>query len=54
MASTCDLGNNDTDTFLGLRVASIFVILVCSTAGALFPVLAARSSWLHVPKGVFE
>lgn len=40
--------------FMSLRIAAIFVILVGSTAGALFPVLARRSSWLHVPKGVFE
>ncbi|KAK0189100.1 Zinc/iron permease [Armillaria mellea] len=42
------------DTFFGLRVASIFIILVGSTFGALFPVLAKNSSWLHVPKSVFE
>ncbi|KAJ8694704.1 hypothetical protein PTI98_007356 [Pleurotus ostreatus] len=42
------------DTLFGLRVASIFIILVGSTAGALFPVLARRSSWLHVPKSMFD
>ncbi|KAK0239067.1 ZIP-like iron-zinc transporter [Armillaria nabsnona] len=42
------------DTFFGLRVASIFIILVGSTFGALFPVLAKNSSWLHVPKSVFD
>lgn len=42
------------DDFLGLRIASIFIILIGSLCGALFPVLAHRSSWLHVPKGVFE
>lgn len=49
----CGSGGGD-DSFFGLRVAAIFIILVGSTAGALFPVLAKRSSWLHVPKGVFE
>lgn len=38
----------------GLRVASIFIILIGSTFGALFPVVAKRSTWLHVPKSIFE
>ncbi|KAJ7114145.1 ZIP-like iron-zinc transporter [Mycena crocata] len=42
------------DTYLGLRVASVFVILVCATGGTLFPVLARRSKWLTVPKALFE
>jgi solute carrier family 39 (zinc transporter), member 1/2/3 len=42
------------DTYHGLRIASVFIILVGSTFGALFPVLARRTSWLHVPKAVFE
>lgn len=49
----CGLGGGD-DSFLGLRIASVFVILVGSTLGALFPVVAKRSSWLHVPKSIFE
>ncbi|KAH9479523.1 Zinc-regulated transporter 2 [Psilocybe cubensis] len=43
-----------SDTLFNLRIASIFVILVGSSAGALFPVLAKRSTWLHVPKSVFD
>lgn len=42
------------DQFMHLRVASIFIILIGSSSGALFPVLAKRSSWLHVPKGLFD
>ncbi|KAJ7181052.1 ZIP-like iron-zinc transporter [Mycena filopes] len=42
------------DTYLPLRVASVFVVLVCATSGTLFPVLARRSKWLHVPKSVFD
>ncbi|TFK74958.1 ZIP zinc/iron transport family [Pluteus cervinus] len=42
------------DDFLHLRIASIFIILIGSLAGASFPVLAKRSSWLHVPKSVFD
>lgn len=42
------------DDLLGLRVAAIFIILVGSSSGALFPVLARRSSWLHVPKFIFD
>ncbi|KAF7356218.1 ZIP-like iron-zinc transporter [Mycena venus] len=42
------------DTYLHLRVASVFIVLVCATTGTLFPVLARRSTWLHVPKSVFD
>ncbi|KAJ7148397.1 ZIP-like iron-zinc transporter [Mycena crocata] len=42
------------DTYLGLRVASVFIVLVCAMTGTLFPVLARRSKWLHVPKAVFD
>ncbi|KAJ7117455.1 ZIP-like iron-zinc transporter [Mycena epipterygia] len=42
------------DTLMGLRVASVFIVLVCATTGTLFPVLARRSKWLHVPKSVFD
>ncbi|PBK72519.1 ZIP zinc/iron transport family [Armillaria solidipes] len=52
-APNCGSGGG-ADTFFGLRVASIFIILVGSTFGALFPVLAKNSSWLHVPKFVFD
>ncbi|KAF7344750.1 hypothetical protein MVEN_01635700 [Mycena venus] len=55
MSSDPQCGNLDNgDSFLGLRVASVFVILFCSTAGTLFPILAKRSTWLHVPKSVFD
>ena len=52
-AVECGSGGGDDSSF-GLRIASVFIILVGSTSGALFPVLAKRSSWLHVPKPVFE
>lgn len=42
------------DTYLGLRVASIFVIMAGSSFGALFPVLARRTRFLNVPTGLFE
>jgi len=42
------------DDLRGLRIASIFVILVGSSCGALFPVLAKRTSWLRVPTAVFD
>ncbi|KAF5336162.1 hypothetical protein D9611_006357 [Ephemerocybe angulata] len=40
--------------FMNLRIAAIFIVLVGSTTGALFPVLARRSTWLQVPKSVFD
>ncbi|RPD58926.1 ZIP zinc/iron transport family [Lentinus tigrinus ALCF2SS1-7] len=47
-------GGARTDT--KLRIASIFIILVGSLAGALFPVLTRRTKWLskRVPQPVFE
>ncbi|KAI0033907.1 ZIP zinc/iron transport family [Vararia minispora EC-137] len=51
-ASACSSGGGST-TYTGLRIASIFIILATSTAGALFPVLARRTS-LGIPKPVFE
>ncbi|KAJ7314413.1 ZIP-like iron-zinc transporter [Mycena albidolilacea] len=42
------------NTYLHLRVASVFIVLVCATTGTLFPVLARRSKRLHVPKSVFD
>ncbi|KAJ7861378.1 ZIP-like iron-zinc transporter [Mycena olivaceomarginata] len=53
--SDSECGNiNNPDTFTGLRVASVFVTLVCATGGTLFPILAKRSTWLHLPKSVFD
>ena len=50
----CGTGGG-ADTFFGLRIASIFVILVTSTFGALFPVLARRSRLRNViPHSAFE
>ncbi|KAG1811497.1 Zinc/iron permease [Suillus subaureus] len=49
----CGSGGGAT-TYPQLRIASVFIILIGSLSGALFPVLAQRSSWLHVPKGVFD
>lgn len=55
MSDELDCGNGGgSDTFFGLRIGSVFIILVTSTAGALFPVLAKQSTWFHVPKNVFE
>ena len=43
------------DTYFGLRIASIFIILIGSTFGATFPVIARRSRLKNViPGSVFE
>ncbi|KZT25203.1 ZIP-like iron-zinc transporter [Neolentinus lepideus HHB14362 ss-1] len=42
------------NTYFGLRIASVFIIMACSTFGALFPVLARRTKWLNIPKPAFE
>ncbi|KAH7922321.1 ZIP zinc/iron transport family [Leucogyrophana mollusca] len=49
----CSSGGG-ANTYTNLRIASVFIILASSSFGALFPVIARRTSWLHVPKGVFE
>ncbi|KAL8284219.1 hypothetical protein RQP46_004968 [Phenoliferia psychrophenolica] len=50
-----DLATGQTDN-LGLRIGAIFVILLTSLVGSLFPVLARRSPFLRarVPPLVFE
>lgn len=48
----CSTGN-DYDGRLGLRISSIFVILVGSFIGAVAPVILARSSRMQVPKTTF-
>jgi solute carrier family 39 (zinc transporter), member 1/2/3 len=42
------------DTFFGLRVASVFIILIGSMGGALFPVLARRTKYLKVPQSIYK
>ncbi|EJD46929.1 ZIP zinc/iron transport family [Auricularia subglabra TFB-10046 SS5] len=48
-----ECGPANVDSLLGLRIASIFVILLTSAFGALFPVVAARGHW-HVHPMLFE
>ncbi len=48
----CD-GEAVDDTRRGLRIGSIFIILVASLLGALVPVLLARQTRMHVPKFTF-
>ncbi|KAI0925029.1 hypothetical protein AcW1_006978 [Taiwanofungus camphoratus] len=44
------------DTYFGLRVASVFIIMAGSMFGALFPVLTRRTKWMNalIPKSVFQ
>jgi len=49
----CGTGGG-ADNFLGLRIASVFIILIGSLAGALFPIVARRSSMIKIPKILFE
>lgn len=54
-ADNCGAANNP-HTWTGLRIASIFIILVTSLFGALFPVLARRQRLLRlvVPERAFK
>ena len=50
----CGTGGGD-DRFLGLRIASVFIILATSMFGALFPVIAKRTRLSNViPRPAFE
>ncbi|KAL4890029.1 Zinc/iron permease [Aspergillus ambiguus] len=49
---TCDAGN-EYDGRMGLRISSIFVIMVGSMFGAIFPVLASRFRNSRVPGWAF-
>ncbi|KAK2767706.1 hypothetical protein FQN54_003864 [Arachnomyces sp. PD_36] len=51
-APSCEAGN-EYDGNMGLRVSAIFVILVGSTMGAIFPILANRFRSLGVPGWAF-
>lgn len=51
-ANKCGVGN-EFDGRLGLRISSIFVILVGSALGALFPVYASRHRGTGVPEWAF-
>ncbi|EIW79087.1 ZIP-like iron-zinc transporter [Coniophora puteana RWD-64-598 SS2] len=50
---SCSPGGGASD-YTQLRIAAIFIIMCTSMFGALFPVLARRTQWLAVPKGVFD
>ncbi|CAE6463165.1 unnamed protein product [Rhizoctonia solani] len=52
-AASCGNAENE-DTHFGLRVASLFIILVTSSLGAVFPILASRLRFLNVHKSIFE
>jgi len=47
-------GGGGRDTHFGLRIGSIFIILVGATGGALFPVLIKRSKRINLPGYIFE
>ncbi|CAK4033442.1 Zinc-regulated transporter 2 [Lecanosticta acicola] len=53
MDSTRCASGNEFDGRMGLRISSIFVILVGSALGALFPVYAARHRGVGVPEWAF-
>lgn len=48
----CDSGN-EFDGQMPLRIASVFVILVGGTAGAVFPLLSSKHSFIRMPPMAF-
>ncbi|KAF9070007.1 ZIP-like iron-zinc transporter [Rhodocollybia butyracea] len=47
-------GSDTTDTLMALRIASIFIIYIAASLGALFPVLAKKSKFINAPKSLFD
>ncbi|KAL5537145.1 hypothetical protein ACEPAF_968 [Sanghuangporus sanghuang] len=53
-STDCGSGNNP-DIFFGLRVASVFIIMISSMIGAFFPIIARRSRLRNViPREAFD
>lgn len=54
-AITCwiDHSTNDFEGSVGVRISSIFVVLLVSTAFTIFPVLATRIKKLRIPLYVY-
>ncbi|KAJ8590146.1 ZIP zinc/iron transport family [Rhizopogon salebrosus TDB-379] len=52
-SSNCGSGGGAT-TYPQLRIAAVFIVLIGSTSGALFPVLAKRTNLFRVPGAVFD
>lgn len=46
---TPSCGSNDYSGMLGARISSVFVVLVASSFGALFPILSSRYSFIKMP-----
>jgi hypothetical protein len=54
-SSDLNCGNGGgADSYTNLRIASVFIVLIGSSFGALFPVLAKKTQWVKVPDAVFE
>jgi len=51
--TNCSSGGG-ADTYPHLRIASLFIILICSTFGASFPIIAKTARWFRIPRGVFD
>ncbi|CCG84037.1 protein of unknown function [Taphrina deformans PYCC 5710] len=46
-------GDNEYDGHMGVRISSLFVILVLSSMATFFPVMARRVRWLRIPLFVY-
>ncbi|KIJ14870.1 hypothetical protein PAXINDRAFT_169551 [Paxillus involutus ATCC 200175] len=54
-SSDLNCGNGGgADSYTNLRIASVFIVLIGSSFGALFPVLAKKTQWVKVPDAVFD
>jgi len=49
----CGAIDNEVQWF-GLRIGAVFIILATSLSGSLFPVLARKASWMHIPQGAYD
>lgn len=48
-----ECGENEYSGMLGARISSVFVVLVASTFGAVFPILSSRYSFIRMPGWCF-
>lgn len=48
-----ECGENEYSGMLGARISSVFVVLVASTFGAVFPILSSKYSFIRLPSWCF-
>lgn len=50
---SCETGNDFIDEYMGVRVSSVFVVLVASLLGVFLPILSSQYSFMKLPPWLF-